>query len=69
MFKNIKTPEQLQLESEKEMKLNRIQELKQLLQESDFKVLLDYDQDNTQVKADRQLWRDEIRQLGLEVSQ
>lgn len=41
----------------------RIAELKKLLKDSDFKVLPDYDQDNTQLKIDRQLWREEIRTL------
>ena len=45
----------------------RVAELKQLLQESDFKTLPDYDQDATQVLAQRQAWRDEVRQLELEL--
>ena len=52
---NTPTPEQLDAQ--------RIAELKQLLLDSDFKVLPDYDQDNTQIKADRLAWREEIRQL------
>lgn len=51
------TPTQEQLDAQ------RIAELKQLLQDSDFKVLPDYDQDNTQIKTDRLEWREEIRQL------
>jgi hypothetical protein len=48
----------------------RIAELKQLLADSDFKFNVDYDEQNTpewdQLKADRQAWRDEIRQLEAE---
>jgi hypothetical protein len=51
------TPTQEQLDAQ------RIAELKQLLAESDFKVLPDYDQDNLQIKIDRLAWREEIRQL------
>lgn len=42
----------------------RIYELRQLLQESDYKVLPDYDKPNESVKAQRQAWRDELRKLG-----
>ena len=41
----------------------RIAELKQLLADSDFKVLPDYDKTNDTIKAQRQAWRDEIRTL------
>jgi hypothetical protein len=45
----------------------RIAELKQKLAESDFKFNVDYDDQDTpewnQLKADRQAWRDEVRQL------
>ena len=41
----------------------RIAELKTLLAESDFKVLPDYDQPSDEIKAQRQAWRDEVRQL------
>lgn len=45
----------------------RIAELKQKLAESDFKFNVDYDDQDTpewnQLKADRQAWREEIRQL------
>ena len=67
MFKEIKTAEQLQQEKDIADKKSRIQELNQLLLDSDFKILPDYDQDSTQIKADRQAWRDEIRQLKSEV--
>ena len=41
----------------------RIVELKQLLLDSDYKVLPDYDKTDDTITADRQAWRDEIRQL------
>ena len=41
----------------------RIAELKQLLAETDYVALVDYDQDKPEVKAQRQAWREEIRQL------
>lgn len=41
----------------------RIAELKALLNQSDFKVLPDYDQPNVDIKLQRQAWREEIRQL------
>lgn len=41
----------------------RIAELKQLLRDSDFKVLPDYDKPDMEMIAIRQAWRDEIRQL------
>jgi hypothetical protein len=41
----------------------RIAELKQLLRDSDYVALSDYDQDKPEIKAQRQAWRTEIRQL------
>jgi hypothetical protein len=41
----------------------RIAELKQLLLDSDYKVLPDYDKPREDIKAQRQAWRDEIREL------
>jgi hypothetical protein len=41
----------------------RIAELKQLLLDSDYKVLPDYDKPSEDIKAARQAWRDEIRAL------
>ena len=56
----VPTPEQL--------KLQRITELKSLLSASDFKVLPDYQATKTQAENDsiiaqRQAWREEIREL------
>jgi hypothetical protein len=42
---------------------DRIAELKALLNNSDYKVLPDYDKDSEAVKAQRQAWREEVRQL------
>jgi hypothetical protein len=41
----------------------RILELKALLNNSDYKVLPDYDKDSEAIKAQRQAWREEIRTL------
>lgn len=41
----------------------RLHELKKLLNDSDYKVLPDYDKDSTQIKKQRQAWREEIRTL------
>ena len=41
----------------------RIAELKQLLADSDYKVLPDYDKTTEDIVAQRQAWRDEIRTL------
>jgi hypothetical protein len=41
----------------------RIAELKALLTNSDYKVLPDYDKDSEDIKAQRQAWREEVRQL------
>jgi hypothetical protein len=41
----------------------RIAELKRLLTDSDYKVLPDYDKDSEAIKAQRQAWREEVRQL------
>jgi hypothetical protein len=41
----------------------RIAELKQLLRDTDYVALSDYDKDKPDVLAQRQAWRDEIRAL------
>ena len=41
----------------------RIAELKQLLAETDYVALADYDKDKPEVLTQRQAWRDEIREL------
>ena len=42
---------------------HRIFELKKLLEETDYIVLSDYDKDKTEIKSQRQAWREEIRGL------
>jgi hypothetical protein len=44
-------------------KAARIAELKQLLRETDYVALPDYDKDKPDIIAQRQAWRDEIREL------
>ena len=63
MFKVIKTAEQLAEEAEKQSRELRTNELKKLLIDSDYKVLPDYDKPNEDIKVQRQIWRDEIREL------
>ncbi len=63
MFKEIKTAEQIAADKAKQQAEQRIAELKRLLVESDFVGLSDYDKDKPEILADRQAWRDEIRQL------
>lgn len=63
MFKTIKTPEQIAAEEQAAANEARIAELKRLLADTDFKVLPDYDEPNDDIKAQRQEWREEIRQL------
>jgi hypothetical protein len=41
----------------------RIAELKQLLSDTDYKVLPDYDRTDDDIVTQRQAWRDEIRSL------
>ena len=41
----------------------RIAELKQKLRDTDYVTLPDYDKDKPEILADRQAWREEIRQL------
>ena len=41
----------------------RIDELKKLVVDSDYKELPDYDKDSEAIKAQRQAWREEIRTL------
>lgn len=63
MFKTIKTAEEIQSEKDEQTKERRIAELKRLLDDSDYKVLPDYDKTDEDIIADRQKWRDEIRLL------
>ena len=45
-----------------------INELKGKLQATDYVALADYDQDKTDVKAQRQVWRERIRELEGQIS-
>ena len=63
MFKVIKTAEQIAAEQDAQAREQRIAELKQLIADSDYKVLPDYDKPNEAIKAQRQAWRDELRTL------
>lgn len=42
----------------------RIAELKQLLRDTDYVALADYDKDKTDILAQRAAWRTELRGLG-----
>jgi hypothetical protein len=44
--------------------LRHIEEIKQLLQSTDYVALPDYDKQKPDVLAQRQQWRDQIRMLG-----
>ena len=46
-----------------QLKQQRISKLKSLLADSDYKVLPDYDKPDNGIRAQRQAWREEIRQL------
>lgn len=50
------------LQSQKDA--NRVVELKQLLRDTDYVTLSDYDKDKTEILTQRQSWREEIRKLG-----
>jgi hypothetical protein len=59
----LKTAEQKAAEAQAKANADRIAELKALLNNSDYKVLPDYDKPDEGVKAQRQAWREEIRTL------
>jgi len=46
-----------------QLKLERIVDLIQLLQNTDYVALSDYDKENPELIAQRQEWRDELRKL------
>ena len=62
-----KTPEDLALQKEIADKRNREKELQKLLDDTDHKVLPDYDkkegEDLDAIKASRSEWRSEIREV------
>ena len=51
-------------ESEREAVFERVEKLKRLLASTDYVGLNDYDKDQTEIKTQRQAWRDEIRELS-----
>ena len=59
----LKTAEQLAAEKLNNERIARVAELKRNLAETDYITLPDYDKDKPEILADRQAWRDEIRQL------
>jgi len=63
MFKTIKTAEQLTQEQAQQQTEQRITELKQLLSDTDYVALADYDKEKPEVLTQRQEWRNEIRSL------
>ena len=67
VFEDIPQPEpepEPEPPTEEELKQMHIAELKQKLRDTDYVSLPDYDKDKPEVLADRQAWRDEIRQLA-----
>lgn len=62
-FSLMKTAEDKAAEAQAAANEARVAELKRLLTESDFKVLPDYDRPSDDIKAQRQAWREEVRQL------
>lgn len=63
MFKTIKTKEQLEQEKINRDTEQRIVELKKFLAETDYVALPDYDKEKTDILAERQKAREELRQL------
>lgn len=59
----LKTSAQKAAEAAQQQREQHIAELKQLLLDSDYKVLPDYDKPSEEIKAQRQAWREEIRTL------
>ena len=49
--------------TEEQINQERVDELKQKLRDTDYVTMSDYDKDKPEILADRQAWRDEIRQL------
>lgn len=60
----LKTAEQKAVEALQATKDNRVLELKQLLRDTDYVALPDYDKDKADVLIQRQVWREELRGLG-----
>ena len=62
-WSQMKTAEQLAAEKLNQERIARVAELKRKLAETDYVTLPDYDKDKPEVLAQRQAWRDEIREL------
>jgi hypothetical protein len=58
-----KTLAQVEKEKAKSERSRRIDELMARLRETDFYTLPDYDKEKPDILAQRQAWRDEIRQI------
>ncbi len=62
-FEPIELPPVPAYEPDNSETLQKIAELKSKLASTDYVTLSDYDKDKPEILADRQAWRDEIRQL------
>lgn len=62
-FEPIEQPSLPEYKADNSETLQRIAELKDKLKGTDYVTLSDYDKDKPEILADRQAWRDEIRQL------
>ena len=62
-WSQMKTAEQLAAEKLNQERITRVAELKRKLAETDYVGLSDYDKDQPELKAQRQAWRKEIREL------
>jgi hypothetical protein len=60
---NVILPQYTSEELNRQALEERIAELQQLLNDSDYKVLPDYDKTTDAIKVQRQDWREEIREL------
>ena len=66
VFEDIPQPEpepEPEPPTDEEVKQTRIAELQQKLRNTDYVALSDYDRDRPEILAERQAWREEIRQL------
>lgn len=59
----LKTAQQKAAEAAQAARESRVAELKQLLRDTDYVALADYDKNKPDVLAQRKAWRDEIRSL------
>jgi len=59
----LKTAQQKAAETAQAARESRVAELKQLLRDTDYVALADYDKNKPDVLAQRKAWRDEIREL------